>query len=177
MLKVSVTLDTAPAKQRLAQLGAVLSDFQPFWNDVLDPNVTEKFQQQFGTFGANGGTPWAPLRPATLEYKARYSRQDMGILRFFDVLFRAWTVPGGQGSIRVLTPASYTRGVSGGAVPYAIFHQTGWLASRWGRVQFRTPHEVPARPVLPDPVPQAWIEEWAELFQAWIKQQVAGANS
>ena len=56
----------------------------------------------------------------------------------------------GPESIRVVRPKLYQRGTR---VPYAVFHQEGYTVSKWGRVRFRIPRRVPARQIIPDPLP------------------------
>lgn len=177
MLRLNVAVYLTPAVAALERAKTVLSDLSEFWADKVEPDVTLKLQQQFATSGAAGGVPWAPLRPATLDAKARANRAGMGILRFYDVLYQAYTMPGGVGSIRLIDPQSYTRGVSGGTVPYAQFHQTGWVATRWGHVVFHVPRQVPARPVIPDPVPDAWLADWSTMLTAYLKEKLAGEGA
>src|SRR5579859_2304683 len=170
-LAVTVTLDTFAADQLLEGAAARSLDLRPVWADVVEPTVTEFFEEQFATEGRAGGTPWAPLTPATLAAKARAGREGMGILRFTNALWGSFVNAGSAGSIRVMEPQRYVRGSSlttPSGRGLAALHQSGWIATQWGGRPFHAARDVPPRPIVPDPLPQAWVLTWGDAVAKYI---------
>lgn len=58
-------------ERRAARLGAMLSDFRPWW-PMLVPLFIGWMREQFETEGAFGGEPWAPLSPDYAAWKAEH---------------------------------------------------------------------------------------------------------
>src|SRR5689334_22402642 len=114
-IPLAIRVELGPAQELLADVGARAADLRPVWNDVVDPDFSAFGEQQFATEGAAGGTPWAPLSPATVTWKARFGRAGMGILRFFNRLWSSLTKRGGEDSLRLYEPLAAHLGTS---VPY-----------------------------------------------------------
>jgi len=164
--ELSAQVVIGPAVQVLAEVAARAGDLRPVYLGPLKNSLDQFFTSQFSTAGAEGGTPWAPLTPATLASKARSHRAGMGILRFTNRLWASLVKP---------TPANlgisrasenlYFRGTQ---VPYALFHQYGYTVSRWGKQLFHNPRAVPARPLIPVRMPTAYVEAWARSVQRYV---------
>lgn len=118
---LTVQIDDAKLKgmlQRLAQRMGNLSPVLEKAGAILRNDALDNFKAQ----RAPDGTPWAPLKRATLA--ARRKGKGAGnaqILRDTGVLMNSIGSSGGYG-IHQLTPTSVTIGTR---VPYAAIHQNG----------------------------------------------------
>lgn len=181
MAGLELRIDMAPARELLKRVRVAITDLRKVWVDTARPLVSRFFERQFSTEGREGGTPWAPLAPATIAYKARFGRADMGILRFENHLWGSLVNAPAPMGIEEIAPDHYTRGT---ADPKAAFHQEGFTVKGWGRIRFKggsypnrfaTPRQVPARPLVPPQgLPQPYIDE---LTQAIVAEVEAQANA
>ena len=138
----------------------------PAWR-LIDKSVTTVLTRQHATKGAFGGQSWAPLRPATAKARQRPGGNRGGVghpLWDFGRL-RASLIMVGPESIRVMTKDRYVRG---SRVPYASLHQKGFTVSQWGGQKFKHPRKVPARQLIPDPMPQHVRATWLRIGADYI---------
>ena len=130
------------------------ADLTKVFQGPIDSLITRFFEQQFGTRGSAGGTPWASISALTQKLRSRPGHGHEGptaILRDTNVLWSSYVKSGGPDSIRVIEPQHYSRG---SAVPYAAAHQEQrTIRQLFGR-PLREPKTVPARPVVPPELPQ-----------------------
>lgn len=168
--QITVRVDGAVAE--LDRLAARTRDLSPVFNGAVDRIVLGFLRRQFETAGVAGGTPWAPLSEVTLELKARARRARMGILRFSNRLFASLTKRSSPDELFLVTAQSYTRGTR---VPYALFHQTGYVTGTiFGRAR-KQPRQVPARPLIPPAgLPQAETDAIARAVERYITTGDAG---
>lgn len=158
---IQIKVQIGPAIELLQRVRAAAADLRKVWAEAARPLVSRFFTRQFATAGAEGGTPWAPLSPATIAFKARFGRAEMGPLRFENHLWASLVNAPAPMGIEEIAPDRYVRGT---ADPKAALHQTGFLVKGWGRVVFNPPRAVPARPIVPPAgLPPAYV---AELEQA-----------
>lgn len=119
-------------RRKLAQLELFISDLRTFW-PMLVPVVGGWMRDQFESEGAWGGAEWAPLSPSYALEKAR-SHPGRTILIRDGTLRRA-----ASEMRREVTPRTLTMWVDD---PVASFHQSGT-------------DDMPARPLIPDPLPSS----------------------
>jgi hypothetical protein len=137
------------------------------------------------TRGAHAGERWAPLRPATIQWRAAGSnsrsrtKDARGRIRpiggnhprqLSGKTKRAWTQPGGE-SVREFGKNKYTRSSS---INHNLFHQLGFTVTRWGRVVFRSPRAVPPRRIIPERMPRAQVGAWETSLANFILQETGG---
>lgn len=131
-------------------------DLRPAFGEINARVVEPFFRRQFDTAGEAGGQRWAPLRPSTRARRLRRGGNRGGLDRpLWDMgELRASLVKTGPRSIRRITRTEYERGT---AVPYAAVHQRGT-----GR--------IPARPIVPDPLPEDVLRQ----IEGVVADHVAG---
>ena len=79
-ISLKAELDTTEAQQRLRVLIGLMDRKRPFFDDVgnlLVASIGRRFHAQ----RAPDGTPWAPLKPATIKARRRRGRSKLAILR------------------------------------------------------------------------------------------------
>lgn len=114
MLKVHVNIrGDKETIARLNKVGDQLSD----WTSTL-VKVSDLLQRifevrNFSTKGGYIGTPWAPLKPSTVKYKAIHFR-GKGILQATETMQHAWD--------KTITPRKIS---FFNTTDYAHWHQTG----------------------------------------------------
>ena len=134
----------------LRRLRGRVQDARPAFR-LVDKHLTTVFRRQFETEGRFGGSPWPPLKPATIRAREQAGRGRGGILRdtnrLWGSLVKGGNVPEG---ILVIDALRYVRGTQ---VPYAADHQTG------------VPEQnLPPRPPIPDPMPPEVLRVWERIF-------------
>ncbi|WP_051419672.1 phage virion morphogenesis protein [Paracoccus pantotrophus] len=106
-------LDATEAQNRLHQLVKLMDQRRPFFAAVGEQLVFStgrNFQQQ----SAPDGTPWAPLKPATIKARSRRSRSKIAILRERGLLAGSINYQATDDEVRIGSP-----------VEYAAVHQLG----------------------------------------------------
>lgn len=181
MAGFNLSIDVTPARALLQRVRAAITDLRKVWVDTARPLVSRFFERQFATEGAEGGTPWAPLSPATLAYKARFGRAAMGTLRFSSALWGSLVKAPAPMGIEEIAPDRYVRGTTD---PKAARHQDGFTVKGWGRIRFkggsypnrfRTPRQVPARKIVPPQgLPPAYVSELTAAIVAEVDAQARG---
>ena len=172
-LGVRVVLDI-DLTQAVATTDATLArvrNWTPVLRGPVNRSVSRFFQRQFETEGAEGGTPWAPHRPLTVELRRRPGHGRGGIGRDTNRLW-ASLVKVGPESVLVVGPTEYERGTT---VAYAAPFHAGVSPGRqrvFGRAP-RMPLGIPARTLVPDPFPQSYVDGWAVSLARYIETGVA----
>lgn len=172
---VQVTLNLVGALETLGAVMHAAQDLTPVLEGPINKSVDTLFLRQFASEGSYGGTRWAPDAPVTVKLRGRRGHGRGGVLRDTNVLWASLTKLGlGPNAVRLVTPHSLTRGTS---VKYARYHQTGYVAKtfvvidRHGNpvpLYRKTPKRIPARPILPDPIPNALVNTWAKTISDFI---------
>ena len=148
-----------------------LGDLTPYWEAAADPLIREFYEAVWASDGAiANGEPWAPLSDTTLALKARRGRADMGLLRDSDRLYDSLTKRGDAGSLRLVSPDAFFLGtaVTNEGAPYPSFLQRGWtMRSIFGR-ELAEPRNVPARPFVPESLPDTFADAIARTMRAYI---------
>lgn len=148
-------------------MGLRAADLGPALRDGVDKEIITYTIAQFVTQGSRGGTPWARLRPSTVERKVRRGTLSKGIGRDSDQMWSSLTKPNGAGALVRITDESYSRS---SAVP--------WFASFTKGV----PGKQVARPIYPDPLPADLVERIRNVVANYIvsgktnNPNAAGAN-
>jgi len=148
-----------------------LDDLTPYWEAVADPLLRALYEEVWATEGAlAAGTPWAPLAPTTLALKARRGRANMGTLRDSDRLRDSLTKRGDPGQLRIVTSDAFFLGtaVTNEGAPYPAFLQRGWTMHSIFGHELAEPRPVPARPFVPEVLPDAWAEAIARTIRAYL---------
>lgn len=140
------------------------ADWTPVLEGTVDALVTFFLSTQFDTEGAAGGQPWLPLAPRTLAGRKRSGHGRGGILHDTGALRASLTKRTGPHVVRRIDGQSYVRGttLAAGTSAYNLggLHQTG--TRRNGRPF------MPARPIIPNPVPAAWRNAIGGAIANWI---------
>jgi Ni/Co efflux regulator RcnB len=173
----SVTIEGDEALDKLLN-GIALrgDDMRPLFRGPIDKSVTLMFRAQFASSGAFGGAPWAPLRPSTRQWRQRRGGNRGGLEHpLWDTgEGKASFEKVGPNSFRDITTASYERG---SMLPRMALHQTGYTITQWGGHRLRHPRRVPARPIIPDPIPEFILSSWATMIEDYlVAVKKAGSN-
>lgn len=113
--------------------------------------IQDQVEEQFDSEGARGSGGWAPLAPATIEFKRRHG-YPLEILHRTLTLRNSLTKNTAAGAIRIVTPKTMT---FGSRVQYGIFHQLGAPKSK-----------LPQR--RPVEFTEADRQHFAKIIQAYI---------
>lgn len=156
-LQIGATIDLREAFTLLDAEQVLATDLTRVFQGPIDARTTRFFERQFATRGSAGGTPWPAISPLTQKLRSRSGHGHEGPtvpMRDTNVLWSSYTKAGGPDGIRVIDPQHYARG---SAVPYASSHQEPRLVtSLFGR-PLRNPKAVPARPVVPEILPDDYL--------------------
>lgn len=169
-MQINLGLDAAELEAATAEMAGRLADFTPYWEVVASPMIAGWFLRTWETEGAAIGSPWAPLTETTLELKGRRGRAGMGILRDSDRLMHSLTVRGDADQLRSVQPQSlfYGTAASSNGAPYPYYLQHGWtMHSIFGHEV--EPRDVPARPFVPDALPDAWRYALTSTMQDYVR--------
>jgi hypothetical protein len=135
--------------RKLQRLQLFLQDLRSFW-PLLVPVFIGWTGAQFGSEGGWGGQQWAPLSPAYALWKARHY-PGRSILIRQGALRRAASEPR-----REATPRTLTLWIDDEKAGY---HQAG------------TEH-MPARPLIPDPLPAAAVRDVDRAAEEYVSTLV-----
>ncbi len=152
-------VDDAQFRRLLEDLIRKTGDAREFFYNTVDPSITRFFERQFETSGAEGGETWAPIASLTQKLRSRRGHGHAGGTKpLWDTgqLRRDYVHATGAG-FRKVDRREYQRGV---VSLVAALQQTGWTSrSVFGQAR-KTPKKVPARKVVPSPMPRKLVDEW-----------------
>lgn len=157
MIAIEPTLEITPALIRFERIAGRFSNFKPVLGGRVDVLARQLIRRQFLTQGrASGRGQWARL---TDRYKAVRVLPERPILRQSEGLFEALTQKGHPDQAVVLERNRYALSIKEGAETRARFvgHQLGVPESR-----------VPARQMIPDPLPKTFIADVKRAVKAYI---------
>ncbi|MBA3684608.1 MAG: hypothetical protein H0W72_05135 [Planctomycetes bacterium] len=163
MIDLEVSLDITPAVIRLERIAGRYSNFSPVLGGRVDVLARGLIRRMFLTQGrASGRGQWARL---TERYLARRRFPAQPLLRQTDALYRTLTEKGAPGQRTVLTPNQYSLSVDPSAddtdgrpiIARFIGHQRGVPESN-----------LPAREIIPDPLPQSFIQQVRNAVKAYV---------
>lgn len=112
---IRIEIDEEEARRNLSALLERMADPRPFYENVgeqIQFSVIERFQSET----APDGTPWTPLRPATIASRLRRKKSAQGILRDSGAMRTAITHEVAGDGVRI--------GVASG-IAYGAIHQFG----------------------------------------------------
>lgn len=177
---IEVQVDVSGALARLNAVATAASDLRPVFEGPINQSINEVFTKQFATEGSFGGKKWAPQAPVTKLLRQRRGHGRGGILRDENRLWASLTKLGlGPDAVKIVTKGSIIRGTS---VPYGKYHQTGYVSKTFVVVnrlgdpvplRRRFPKNIPARPIIPDPMPNNVVRGWEDTLTKFI---VKGAS-
>jgi len=172
---MSVQINTAGARSVLLNVQRGLQDLSLVFAGPINKSVDTVFRRQFDSQGGFGGTPWRPLHPVTLRLRQRPGHGRGGILRDTNRTWASLTKSGlGPDAIKVVTPTSLERGTT---VPHAGYHHTGFKSKYFVVVDKNglpvpikraRPKTIPARPLVPDPMPAEVVSTWEKILVNWL---------
>lgn len=173
---IAITVQLGPTLTLLRRLQLALKNLTPVLAGPVNASVNDLLVEQFKTEGAVGGKKWAPLAPVTVRLRKRRGHGRGGILRDTNPLWASLTKLGlGPDAVKRVTNSTLERGTT---VPYARWHQTGYMSKTFVILDalgepiplFRPiPKKIPARPPVPDPVPRKYITIWEELIVKFVE--------
>lgn len=161
----------------LAKLRAIVdaaTNLEPVFAGPINQSLNDVFVKQFETEGAAYGTKWRKLAPITVELRKRRGHGRGGILHDVGPLWASFTKLGlGPNAYKKVGKQSLERGST---LPYGKYHQTGYPSKTFvvlggkGRNTYpvplrrKTPINIPARPIIPDPFPSSVTDSWARMI-------------
>lgn len=175
---VQITVDVESALARLRVLADATQDLKPVFAGPINQSLDDVFKKQFNTQGAAYGTKWRSLAPVTVALRRRRGHGRGGILRDTNRLWASFTKLGiGPDAYKDVGSHHIERGTT---LPYGKYHQTGYTAKTFvviggkGRnihpiaLRRKTPKAIPARPIIPDPMPKKITDEWAQMIADFV---------
>ena len=147
--------------QRIAALIATIMDLRPFWPRIV-PLFVRWMGEQFETEGAWAAQPWARLSPMYEAWKQRHY-PGRGIL-----VVRGGRAPGLRFAAQ--SPNTTFRPQE------AIFRIQGWRSGDGDLLDPGWHQEgtdrMPARPIIPDVLPQAASDDVSQAAESYIEENV-----
>lgn len=158
MISINTELEITPELVRFERIAGRFSNFVPVMGGRVDVLARGLVRRMFLTQGrASGQGQWAPL---TENYLKRRQFPGSPILRQTDELFDALTKRNNENQELVLERDRYSLSVSeaaGRVRARFIGHQLGVSTSN-----------LPARPMIPDPLPKTFVNEVRQAVMAYI---------
>jgi hypothetical protein len=157
VISFETSLDITPELIRLNRIAGRFSNFKPVLGGRVDVLARRLIRRQFETEGRAGGQGgWKKLTPT---YLARRVLPGKPILRQSDGLFEALTQKGHADQQVVLEKDLYSLTIDESADTHARFvgHQLGVPRSN-----------LPARQMIPDPLPKNFINEVRQAVKAYV---------
>jgi phage gpG-like protein len=154
---LAFALDASEMEVQFALLAGRFEDYSPVLKSSVVATLREMKTLHFETKGALFDKQWAALAPETIRDRARQGYPGDPIMvregRLRQSLARAMKTPDS------IVEVSRFGLVFGTSVPYADFHQ-----------QTKGPGKgiIPERQVIPDPIPEAVVEEIRENIRDYL---------
>jgi hypothetical protein len=164
VIDVSVVLEVTPTLVRFQRIAGRFSDFKPVLGGRVDVASRRLIRRMFATQGrASGRGQWAPLTERYVRQRRQFPTRPL--LRQTDAMYEALTVRGHPDQETILERDRYAITVAEDATDDAgrsirarfVGHQRGVPESG-----------VPARPMIPDPLPKTFIDEVRRAVRAYI---------
>lgn len=158
MIEVRTDLNITPALVRFERIAGRFTNFVPVMGGRVDVLARRLIKRQFDTEGrASGRGRWAPL---TENYRKRRIFPDKPLLRQSDDLYNALVRRGDSNQELILERNRYSLSVSEAA---------GKVRARFIGHQLGLPSQnLPARQMIPDPLPKNFIEQVRRAVKAYI---------
>lgn len=147
------TISIGPALSLLEKMSKKAANLRPVLDGPVANSIHAFFEKRFATEGAYGGQKWAPLAEKTLQWRALNNRSAMPILQFTRELWSSLVKRSSPLGYRIADDDSLLLGSS---VQAAEKHQLGT-------------DRVPARPIVPDVIPELEQKTWADLVVRHIE--------
>lgn len=158
MIDLSTELEITPALIRFERIAGRFSNFIPVMGGRVDVLARGLIRRMFDTQGrASGRGQWQAL---TERYKKARPLPDRPLLRQSDELYDALTRKGDVNQELILERNRYSLSVSSAA---------GRVRARFVGHQLGVPEKnLPARQIIPDPLPQTFIRQVRQAVKAYI---------
>ena len=158
MIEVRTELEITPALLRFERIAGRFTNFIPVMGGRVDVAVRRFIRRVFDTEGrASGRGRWPRLSE---EYVRRRAIPGRPLLRQTDDLYNALTRRGDPNQELILERNRYSLSVSEAA---------GRVRARFVGHQLGVPESnVPARPMIPDPLPQTFINQMRQIVKSYI---------
>lgn len=152
-------IETEAAEKFFARLSRAVHNLEPFFNGPLTNRVHKLIGEVFETRGANIRSPWPPLKPRTIEEKARIGRDRMGPLRRYNTLWASLVKRSAPQGVHHATKDSLTIGTT---VPYASPHQHGSPKAH-----------IPQRKIIPEAedISDGELNRWDSLLIRYLEKK------
>lgn len=158
MIDIRTDLTITPTLVRFDRIAGRFSNFIPVLGGRVDVLARRLIRRMFETEGrASGQGRWAALSE---RYKLRRQFPDRPLLRQTDDLYNALVKKGDVNQELILERNRYSLSVSTAA---------GRIRARFVGHQLGVPDfNVPARPMIPDPLPQTFISQVRQAVKSYI---------
>jgi hypothetical protein len=158
VIDLKVSLDITPALIKFERLAGRFSNFVPVMGGRVDVLARRLIRRMFDTQGRAGGRgQWQALTP---NYLRRRLLPGKPILRQSDALYEALTQKGNVNQELILEKDRYSLSVS---------ETAGLIRASFVGHQLGVPESnLPARQMIPDPLPQTFINEVRRAVKAYI---------
>jgi len=158
MIELKTELEITPTLIRFERLAGRFSNFIPVLGGRVDVLARRLIRRMFDTQGrASGRGQWQAL---TENYKKRRQFPGKPLLRQLDELYDALTRKGDANQAVILEKDRYSLSVSEAA---------GRIRARFVGHQLGVPESnLPARQMIPDPLPQTFINDVRRAVRAYI---------
>jgi len=179
--RLLVTHEVDPSK--LVGIKDRLADLRPAWIEDVQPIITDFLTKRFETEGAYmTGAKWAPLAPASKELRARPGHGRGGIGRDTNAMWASFVKSAGStaapNGILLIDEERYERGSS---LKWAQWFHRGYNSTRkpvlvrdkdgnkkWIFVKRAAAKRIPARPIIPDPLPAELVEQVESALMRYV---------
>ena len=155
MIEVRTDLEITTALIKFERLAGRFTNFVPVMGGRVDVLARRLIRRMFDTEGrASGRGQWQALSP---NYAKRRAFPNKPLLRQEDELYRALTERGNENQELTLTRNTYSLTVGGSVRAKFIGHQLGLPEQN-----------LPARQMIPDPLPETFIRQVRAAVKAYI---------
>ena len=155
MIEIGVDLEITPALVKFERIAGRFTNFVPVMGGRVDVLARRLIRRMFDTQGrASGRGQWAPL---TENYIKRRVFPGKPLLRQSDELYQALTERGNANQELTLTRNRYSLTVGGNVRARFVGHQLGLPEQN-----------LPARQMIPDPLPETFIRQVRQAVKAYI---------
>lgn len=157
MIEIRTDLEITTALIKFERLAGRFTNFEPVMGGRVDVLARQLIRRMFETEGrASGRGQWQALSPNYLKRRVLPSKP---LLRQSDGLYEALTQRGNANQELTLSRNTYSLTVAESSDIRARFigHQRGVPSSN-----------LPARPMIPDPLPQTFIQSVRKAVKSYI---------
>lgn len=155
--RLEILINDAVGQKKFARLNHLFANPMPVLQNPVRALVKDAMRQQFESEGEWGGDPWQELADSTMAERGRLGFAPAHpILERTGILFDAFQgkMSGGTGGKITVSKNEFTLQVVN--LPQAQAHQRGF------------PPHLPARPIIPEPMPRSFIDSLRSILSGYI---------